>query len=144
MKAAFITENGGPEVIRYGDLEKPRPEYGEVLVRLSYASLNHVDIWVRRGIGGYKTPFPHVLGADGAGTIEALGPGVKGVKEGDGVVLYPLIVDRSCRFCITGREDQCVNRKLLGNQAEGTYAEYVTIPAYNAIALDGLDEKVAA
>ncbi len=144
MRAAFITENGGPEVIKYGELEKPRPKYGEVLVRLSYASLNHVDIWVRRGIGGYKTPFPHVLGADGAGLIEAAGPGVEEVKEGDSVVLYPLIVDRSCRLCVSGREDQCINRKLLGNQAEGTYAEYIAVPAYNAIRLDGIDEKLAA
>ncbi|MGC8601418.1 MAG: zinc-binding dehydrogenase [Thermoprotei archaeon] len=144
MKAAFISENGGPEVIRYGDLEAPKPGPGEVLVRLAYASLNHVDIWVRRGIGGYKTSFPHVLGADGAGIVEAIGPGVEQVSEGEPVVLYPLIVDRSCNFCIKGREDQCVSRKLLGNQVQGTYAEYVVVPAYNAIALEGLDFEVAS
>jgi len=144
MKAVFIEKNGGPEVLSYGDLNPPRPKLGEVLIKLSYASLNHVDIWVRRGLGGYKTDFPHILGADGAGTIEGLGPAVEGLREGTSVVIYPLITDRNCRFCLNGREDQCVNRKLLGNQVDGTYAQYVAVPAYNVIPLEGLEEETAA
>ncbi|MFP3219803.1 MAG: zinc-binding dehydrogenase [Candidatus Marsarchaeota archaeon] len=144
MKAVFIQQNGGPEILTYGEAETPRPRLGEVLVKLDYASVNHVDIWVRRGLGGYKTEFPHVLGADGAGRIAELGPGVQGLREGTEVVLYPLLVDRTCRFCLAGREDQCVNRKLLGNQVNGTYAQYVAVPAYNAIPLDGLDVITAA
>ena len=72
MKAIRIHEDGGPEVLRYEDVPDPEPGEGEVLVRLAAASLNHLDVWVRKGLP--SVPKPRILGADGAGVVEALGP----------------------------------------------------------------------
>ena len=76
MKAIRIHEDGGSEVLRYEDVPDPQPGPGEVLVRLRAASLNHLDVWVRKGLP--SVPKPRILGADGAGVVEALGPGVEG------------------------------------------------------------------
>ena len=69
MKAVRIHEDGGPEVLRYEDVPDPEPGPGEVLVRLRAASLNHLDVWVRRGLP--SVPKPRILGADGAGVVAA-------------------------------------------------------------------------
>src|SRR5215471_13214480 len=87
MKAIRIHEDGGPEVLRYEDAPDPQPAEGEVLIRLRAASLNRLDLWVRRGLP--SVPKPRILGADGAGTVEALGPGVNGFEPGQPVVLNP-------------------------------------------------------
>ena len=87
MKAVRIHEDGGPEVLRYEDVPDPEPGPGEVLVRLRAASLNHLDVWVRRGLP--SVPKPRILGADGAGVVEALGEGVDGFAPGDRVVINP-------------------------------------------------------
>ena len=79
MKAVRIHEDGGPEVLRYEDVPDPEPGPGEVLVRLRAASLNHLDIWVRRGLP--SVPKPRILGADGAGVVEALGEGVERLRS---------------------------------------------------------------
>ena len=73
MKAVRIHEDGGPEVLRYEDAPDPEPRPGEVLVRLRAASLNHLDLWIRKGLP--SVPKPRILGADGAGVVAALGPG---------------------------------------------------------------------
>ena len=73
VKAIRIHEDGGPEVLRYEDVPDPEPGEGEVLVRLAAASLNHLDVWVRKGLP--SVPKPRILGADGAGVVEALGRG---------------------------------------------------------------------
>ena len=72
MKAIRIHEDGGPDVLRYEDVSEPEPADGQVLVRLAAASLNHLDVWVRMGLP--SVPKPRILGADGAGVVEALGP----------------------------------------------------------------------
>ena len=87
MKAVRIHEDGGPEVLRYEDVPDPEPAPGEVLIRLRAASLNHLDVWVRRGLP--SVPKPRILGADGAGVVEALGEGVDGFAPGDRVVINP-------------------------------------------------------
>ena len=87
MKAIRIHEDGGPDVLRYEDVPDPVPADGQVLVRLAAASLNHLDVWVRMGLP--SVPKPRILGADGAGVVEALGSGVDGFAVGDRVVLNP-------------------------------------------------------
>src|SRR6476619_6712683 len=74
VKAIRIHEDGGPEVLRYEDAPDPEPAAGEVLIRLRAASLNHLDLWIRKGLP--SVPKPRILGADGAGVVEALGAGV--------------------------------------------------------------------
>ncbi|MBP1701268.1 MAG: Alcohol dehydrogenase zinc-binding domain protein, partial [Chloroflexi bacterium] len=76
MKAVYLTAHGGPEVLIYDELPIPEPGPGEVLVRLTVAALNRLDLWVRNGWPGIKLSYPHIPGADGAGEIAALGAGV--------------------------------------------------------------------
>src|SRR5207248_5231973 len=87
VKAIRIHEDGGPEVLRYEDAPDPRPGPGEVLVRLRAASMNHLDVWVRKGLP--SVPKPRILGADGAGVVEEVGEGVTGFSPGDRVVINP-------------------------------------------------------
>src|SRR2546421_7931709 len=86
MKAAYIESTGGPDVIRYGDLPRPEPKAGEVLVRVKAAALNPIDVYIRAGTAPMKLPMPFITGTDVAGTVEAVGPGVRRFKAGDPVL----------------------------------------------------------
>jgi zinc-binding alcohol dehydrogenase/oxidoreductase len=112
VKAVRIHEDGGPEVLRYEDVEDPAPGPGEVLVRLRAASLNHLDLWIRQGLP--SVPKPRILGADGAGVVAALGEGADTFSEGDRVVLNPGLDDGA---------------RILGEHMDGTHAELVAVPA---------------
>ncbi len=121
MKAVRIHEDGGPEVLRYEDVPDPVAEPGEVLVSLRAAGLNHLDIWVRKGLP--SVPKPRILGADGAGIVTSLGDGVTGFAEGDRVVVNPGIVHG--------------NRiSVIGEHTDGTYCELKSIPAQQLHPLD--------
>ena len=85
MKAAYIEETGGPENIRYGDLPDPIAASGEVLVRVSAVSINPIDTYIRSGMVQAELPMPFVVGSDFAGTVEAVGEGVKRFQLGDRV-----------------------------------------------------------
>jgi NADPH:quinone reductase-like Zn-dependent oxidoreductase len=112
VKAVRIHEDGGPEVLRYEDVEDPAPGSGEVLVRLRAASLNHLDLWIRQGLP--SVPKPRILGADGAGVVAALGEGADTFSEGDRVVLNPGLDDGA---------------RILGEHMDGTHAQLVAVPA---------------
>jgi NADPH:quinone reductase-like Zn-dependent oxidoreductase len=130
VKAVRIHEDGGPEVLRYEDAPKPVPGTGHVLVRLRAASLNHLDLWVRKGLP--SVPKPRILGADGAGLVEALGQGVDGFEPGQRVVLNPGIEHGGT---IT----------VIGEHTDGTHAELIAVPATNVYALpDDLSFEDAA
>jgi NADPH:quinone reductase-like Zn-dependent oxidoreductase len=120
VKAIRIHEDGGPEVLRYEDAPDPEPRPGEVLVRVQAAALNHLDIWIRKGLP--SVPKPRILGADGAGYVAAVGEGVQGVSEGATVVINPGIAR-------DGRID------VVGEHMDGTHAELVAIPAENVYPL---------
>ncbi len=147
MKAVFITKHGGLDVLQYGDVPTPSPGYGEVLVRLRAAALNRLDLWVREGWPGLRLQYPHILGADGAGDIAALGEGVTEWQVGDRVVINPNIGCGKCEFCLAGQDNLCEHWQLLGETRSGTYAEYVVVPARNLMALPkgfGYREAAAA
>lgn len=103
MKAAFYENTGAPEVIRYGDLPTPAPRAGEILICVGAAALNPIDTYIRAGIVNMPLPKPFIPGCDVAGTVEAIGAGVKDFKPGERV--------------------WGSNQGLLGRQ--GTFAEYV-------------------
>jgi NADPH:quinone reductase-like Zn-dependent oxidoreductase len=114
VKAVRIHEDGGPEVLRYEDVEDPVAGPGQVLIRLHAASLNHLDIWMRRGLP--SVPKPRILGADGAGVVEGLGAGADSFEMGDRVLINP------------GLED---GARIVGEHMDGTHAEVISIPAEN-------------
>jgi NADPH:quinone reductase-like Zn-dependent oxidoreductase len=132
VKAVFFREHGGLDRIEYGELPNPVPGPGKVRVRIRAGALNHLDIFVRNGIPGIPVALPHVMGSDGAGVVESVGPGVTRVKPGDEVVLNPGVNCGDCEFCLMGEHSLCVTFHLLGEHVAGTFAEYVVAPAVNA------------
>jgi NADPH:quinone reductase-like Zn-dependent oxidoreductase len=131
MRAVFIQSHGGPEVVRVGELPDPEPGPGHVRIRVVAAALNHLDLWVRAGIPGIEQTFPHVLGADGAGIVDAVGPEVTDVAPGDEVYIQPGLFCGRCEFCLAGEESLCIRFRLLGEHVSGTFAELVVVPAAN-------------
>jgi len=132
LKAVRIHEHGGVEKLRYE--EAPEPTLAgpnDAIVKLKAASLNHIDIWIRRGLTVIEIALPHILGGDGAGVIAEVGDRVRNIKTGDAVCLYPPSGCGRCEFCITDREYMCVHLRVLGERENGTYAEYARVPARN-------------
>jgi NADPH:quinone reductase len=85
MKAAFLEATGAPDVLRFGELPRPEPQPGEVLVRVKAAALNPIDTYIRAGVVQMTLPRPFITGSDLAGTVEAVGAGVNRCKVGDRV-----------------------------------------------------------
>jgi zinc-binding alcohol dehydrogenase/oxidoreductase len=130
MLAARIHEDGGPDVLHVEIAPDPVAGPGEVLVRLRAASLNHLDVWVRKGLP--SVPKPRILGADGAGVVEALGEAVDGLAVGQRVVLNPGLEHGDT---IT----------VIGEHRDGTHAELIAIDAAQVFPLDdALSFEVAA
>ncbi len=123
MLAVRIHEDGGPEVLVVEGVPDPEPRPGEVLIRLRASALNHLDIWVRKGLP--SVPKPRILGADGAGTVEALGEGVAGFEPGDRVVINP------------GVEAGDGTIHVIGEHGDGTNAQLIAVPATNVYPIPG-------
>jgi len=127
MRALHFAQHGGSEHLRFGDWRDPAPGPGEVLVAVRAAALNHLDLFVLRGMPGIPISLPHVGGADGAGTVASVGPGVAGWTVGDEVVLNPGIWCGRCEFCARGEESLCVSYGITGEHSDGTFAELVRV-----------------
>lgn len=133
MKAIFFNHHGGPDVLQWGDVPTPTPGPNEVLIQVKACALNHLDIWVRMGIPGITVPLPHILGADVAGVIEAVGSSVKNWSSGQKVLVAPGISCGACPHCQAGNDHLCDTYDILGQQSNGGYAEYVKVPAANLL-----------
>src|SRR5436853_199424 len=133
MKAVGITSHGGSEVLELIDCPQPEIESNEVLVRIKACALNHLDIWIRRGLPGLKLKMPHILGADIAGTVEAVGSLVRNTKPGDEVLLSPSLSCMHCEYCLSGRDNLCAQYDMLGLRSPGGYAEMVKCPSVNVL-----------
>jgi NADPH:quinone reductase-like Zn-dependent oxidoreductase len=124
MKAVVLRELGGPEKLVLEEVPDPQPGTGEVVVRLKAAALNHRDVWIRIGrYAGIKLPI--ILGSDGAGTVHSVGAEVDPSLIGSPVLINP---------CLDWGDDPAVQRndfRILGLPDNGTYAEYVKVPASN-------------
>ena len=136
MKAVQIHAYGGIDQLRYEDAEVPQLRSPhDVILKLKAAAVNRVDLAVRSGFKGAPLSVPRILGADGAGTVVSAGAEVRHVKPGDAVCLYPFYGCGQCRFCAAGQPSQCCQRRLLGECDNGTYAEFVRVPAHNCVGL---------
>lgn len=131
MRAATFVGHGGPEVLAVSEIPEPEPGPGEIRIRLVAAALNHLDLWVRRGIPGLELALPHVPGADGAGVVDAVGEGIERPAVGDEVFVQPGLFCGRCEFCRAGEESLCIRYELVGEHRPGTLAEYVVVPAVN-------------
>ena len=129
MRAVVIREHGGPEALRVEDRPVPEPGPGEARIRVRAVGLNHLDLWVRKGVPGHVFPLPIVPGSDVAGTVDALGPGVSGCLPGDAVVIGPGYSCGRCLECRSGRESLCREYGILGESRDGGAAEFVVVPA---------------
>jgi NADPH:quinone reductase-like Zn-dependent oxidoreductase len=134
MKAIAIRAHGGPEVVKLEELPDPVAGPGQVRVAVKAAAQNHLDIWVRNGWQGLRLAFPHVLGSDVAGVIDAVGPGVEGWKVGDAVVVNPSLGCQRCERCLSGEEHLCRRFSILGEHVSGGQAELLVVPARNVMA----------
>jgi NADPH:quinone reductase-like Zn-dependent oxidoreductase len=133
MKAIAIRAHGGPEVVKLEELPEPAAGPGEVVVQVKAAALNHLDIWVRAGWPGLRLAWPHVLGSDIAGVVDAVGPGVHDVQVGDAVVVNPSLGCGRCERCLGGEENLCRRFSILGEHVSGGMAEKLAVPARNVL-----------
>ena len=144
MRAAIFSEHGGPEVVEVRDVETPEPAAGEVRVRVAGSGMNHLDLWVRRGLP-IETTMPHIGGSDMAGTVDAVGEGVTDWGEGDRVVVNPSLWCGECEWCRAGEEPLCEEFAILGEHTQGGFAEFAVVPARNLYRLpDDVDLERAA
>lgn len=145
MKAAYFRRHGGPEVMEIGEAPEPVVTPGSVVVRVEAVSLNHLDLWVRRGIPGLELELPHIGGSDAAGTVHAVGREVENWSPGDRVVINAALSCDSCEFCRRGDEALCVELRVLGEHVRGAAAELVRVPAENLFRIpDSLEFTAAA
>ncbi|MAY79358.1 MAG: alcohol dehydrogenase [Deltaproteobacteria bacterium] len=119
MKTYRIDQHGGPEVLRIVDVEEPIPGPDEVLVNVTHVGLNHLDVWVRRGVDSHPFPLPLVPGSD-----------VVGIREdtGDRVALHPGFGCLKCEICKHGRHDLCRHYQIRGESINGGMAQRVVVP----------------
>jgi NADPH:quinone reductase-like Zn-dependent oxidoreductase len=149
MRGLTIDAHGGLDQLRVRD-DLPMPAVAkpdDVRVRIHAAALNRLDLWVVGGIPGVKVHPGWILGSDGAGVVESIGPAVRDVKVGQRVMLNPGIVDRACRceYCRDGDQPLCLTYGILGEHRPGTMAEYVVVPSANVRAIpDEIDFETAA
>lgn len=144
-EAMVIRATGGPEVIERATIELRDPGPREVLVRVRAVALNHLDLWTRRGLAHLKYEFPHRLGADVAGEVEALGPGARHVTIGQRVAVSPGVSCGVCQSCLAGDDNLCRSYRILGESAQGGYSRHIVVPDTNLLPIaDSLDFESAA
>lgn len=145
MKALTI-DGYGLENVALRDVAAPEPRAGEVTVAVKAAAYNHLDLWTLRGALKIEHHFPHTLGADGAGVVEAVGAGVPpGIHPGDRVLVNPAMSCGVCERCRAGEQSECASFRMLGEHEPGTVAELVRVPAGNVFPIPGhLDFAEAA
>lgn len=155
MYAARFADHGGPDVLRLDRIPIPEPGPGEVRIRVEAAALNHLDLWVRRGLP-IEISMPHIGGSDIAGTVDLAGPGVDMVAGLDGAAIpvqpgMRVVVDPSLSWldptsdASTWEGRNPAGLRLIGEHTDGGFAEFVVVPAENVVPIpDTLSSDVAA
>lgn len=145
MRAAVFHQFGDPGVVRTEEVPTPQPGSGEVLIEVRAAAMNHLDLWVRRGLP-IETTMPHIGGSDIAGVVAARGSGVD-VEPGTPVVVDPTLSCRECAACRGGDQPLCADFRIIGEHTQGGFAEYVVVPAANLLPIPrdfGFERAAAA
>jgi NADPH:quinone reductase-like Zn-dependent oxidoreductase len=132
MRALALTKHGGIGDLAILDLPAPSVKApDDVLVRIRAAAINRLDLSLLPGLKGLTLEFPHIVGTDGAGIVEAIGPDVKAIGSGERVFLNPGISCGQCPACLGGEEPLCREFRILGEHLPGTAAEFVVVPERN-------------
>ena len=143
MNAVRIHEHGGTDVLVWEEITDPAIKPDQVLVQIKAAAINHLDIWVRRGIPGISLPM--ILGSDAAGIIKKVGQGVSEFIVGDAVIINPLLYCGKCETCIDGRENECPFIGIIGESTDGTNCDFIAVNERNLRKIpDNIDFESAA
>jgi NADPH:quinone reductase-like Zn-dependent oxidoreductase len=144
MKAVQFSEHGDRDVIEYGEFPDPEPDYGEVVVDVKAASLNHLDIWTRRGLPGIDLEMPHIPGSDMAGVVSEVGDGVTRFEEGDRVALVAGVASEDDEFSRHGDPTLAADFHIIGEHVRGVHSEFAAVPASNLVPVpEGVEWEVA-
>jgi len=135
MKAVAFYEHGGTDVLQSVELPVPDVGRNDVLVRVRAVALNHLDLFVRRGLPSLHLSMPHILGSDIAGEVAAVGEEVTGWQTGDRVILNPTLSCGTCALCLRGEDNYCRRFEVIGEHVHGGYAQYIAVPARNVYPL---------
>jgi NADPH:quinone reductase-like Zn-dependent oxidoreductase len=135
MLAAYFKEHGGTDKIIFGEYKDPVPGPGDVIVRVRACALNHADLLLLDGRFPPPQGLPHVNGCEVTGTLETLGPEVKGLTRGQRVMVFPGFACGQCEYCLIGERTVCLRYGYLGAHRDGGYAELVKVPAENVLPL---------
>lgn len=133
MQALVVAGHGGPESLEYRERPVPAPRADEVLVRVRAAGMNHLDVWVRRGVESHRFPLPLILGSDGAGEVAGAGGLVRDWKPGDRVAISPGYCPGPSEEALSGRHNLDHRYGVLGEHRDGTCAEFVAVPQENLL-----------
>jgi NADPH:quinone reductase-like Zn-dependent oxidoreductase len=132
-EAMVMRSTGGPEVLERAPLDLGELGPREVRVAVRAVAMNHLDLWTRRGLPNVRYEFPHRLGADVCGVVEALGPGARGAKVGDEVLVSPGLSCGTCERCLRGEDNFCKSYGIIGENRQGGYARHVHVPDTNLL-----------
>lgn len=132
MRAMAFARHGGPEVLELMDLPTPAIADDEVLVQVKACALNHLDVWVRKGIGT-KIPMPHIGGCETAGVVVEVGSRVRQVRVGDRVLISPGQSCGRCSWCNQSLDSLCPEFIIAGHQTQGGFAEYAKAREWDVI-----------
>lgn len=133
MRAIRIHQHGGPEVLQLDEIEPLPPRAGEVTVEVKACALNHLDLWVRKGLPNLTIEMPRILGSDVSGVIVETGEAATDVSVGEEVVVQPGLSCGRCVRCLEGRDNECRQYKLFGSQVDGGYTERLNVPVENLL-----------
>jgi NADPH:quinone reductase-like Zn-dependent oxidoreductase len=137
MKAIVQDRFGGPEVLESREVPEPVPAPDEALVQVRACGINHLDLWVRRGLPGLSPEMPHILGNDVVGEVVAVGAAVRHLTPGQRTLVLPTLSCGTCPRCMDGDDHLCREHDVLGRRRNGGYAERVTVPAGNCLPYPG-------
>jgi NADPH:quinone reductase-like Zn-dependent oxidoreductase len=146
VKAIRFHQHGGLDALKYEDAPEPKIQANEVLVKVKACALNHLDVWLRGGVPGWKIEMPHIVGSDVSGEAAEVGSLTTRVKPGDRVLICPGISCAQCEMCFRGLDSACRQFTVLGVFKDGGYTEYVKVPEVNVLSIPGdlsFDEAAA-
>ena len=146
MKAVRFHEHGGPEVLVVEEVPDPSPQPTQVTLRVKAVALNHLDIWLRKGLPGVKVPLPKIGGCDIAGEVMALGSACSRLKIGERIMVSPGWTCGQCAACLRGEDNFCRTYQIIGGYSlDGGCADFLCVPEVNGIPIpERLDYPSAA